>query len=44
MLVPFRLDRHIEDLALGVDGAPQVDHAAINLEINLIQIASSCGV
>jgi hypothetical protein len=22
MLVPFRLDQHIEDLALGIDGAP----------------------
>jgi hypothetical protein len=38
MLVPFRLDQHIEDLALGVDGAPQVDHAPIDLEINLIQM------
>src|SRR2546430_7736300 len=28
--VPFRLDQHIEDLALGVDGAPQIDHAAID--------------
>src|SRR5580704_1713044 len=24
-LVPFRLDQHIEDLALGVDGSPQID-------------------
>src|SRR5229473_138353 len=38
MLVPFRLDQHIEDLALGVDGAPQVDHSAIDLEIDLIQM------
>jgi hypothetical protein len=38
MLVAFRLDQHIEDLALGVDGAPQVDHAAIDLEIDLIQM------
>jgi len=27
-LVPFRLDQHIEDLALGIDGAPQIDQAA----------------
>src|SRR5208337_3813465 len=25
-LVPFRLDQHIEDLALGVDGSPEIDH------------------
>ena len=43
MLVPFRLDQHIEDLALGVDGAPQVDHAAIDLEINLIQMPARVG-
>jgi hypothetical protein len=30
-LVPFRLDQHIEDLALGVDGSPKIDHAAIAL-------------
>jgi hypothetical protein len=23
-LVPFRLDQHIEDFALGIDGAPQI--------------------
>ena len=27
-LVTFRLDQHIEDLALGIDGAPQIDQAA----------------
>jgi hypothetical protein len=27
-LVPFRLDQNIEDLALGIDGAPKIDHAA----------------
>src|SRR5216683_2456154 len=43
MLVPFRLDQHIEDLALGVDGAPQVDHAAIDLEIDLIQMPARVG-
>src|SRR4030088_1350854 len=43
MLVPFRLDQHIEDLALGVDGAPQVDHAPIDLEINLIQMPARVG-
>ena len=44
MLVPFRLDQHIEDLALGIDGAPQVDQAAIDLEIDLIQMPACVGV
>jgi hypothetical protein len=30
--------QHVEDLALGVDGAPQIDHAAGNLEINLVKM------
>ena len=29
--VPPSLDQHVEDLALGVDGAPQKDHPAIDL-------------
>src|SRR5258708_24960095 len=44
MLVPFRLDQHIEDLALGIDGAPQVNHAAIDLEIDLIQMPARVGL
>src|SRR5712664_69210 len=43
MLVAFRLDQHIEDLALGIDGAPQVDHAAIDLEIDFIQMPARVG-
>ena len=43
MLVPFRLDQHIEALALGIDGAPQVDHAAIDLHIDLIQMPTRVG-
>src|SRR5260370_2655713 len=43
MLVPFRLDQDIEDLALGIDGAPQVDHAAIDLHIDLIQVPTRVG-
>src|SRR5258708_4104629 len=43
MLVPFRLDQHIEDLALGVDGTPKIDHAAIDLEIDLIQMPARVG-
>ena len=44
MLVPLRLDQHIEDLALGIDGAPQVDHAAIDLEIDLTQMPARVGL
>ena len=44
MLVAFRLDQHVEDLALGVDGTPQVDHAAIDLEIDLIQMPRRVGL
>ena len=33
-LVPFRLDQHIEDLALGVDGSPQIDRAGIDTLTN----------
>src|SRR3984893_12581817 len=37
-LVPFRLDQHVEDLALGVDGSPQIDHAAIDFQIDLVEM------
>ena len=37
-LVPIRLDQHIEDLALGVDGSPQIDHAAIDFQIDLVEM------
>src|SRR5271154_6502903 len=40
MLVSLALDQHVNDLALGVDGAPQIDHAAGNLEINLVKMPS----
>ena len=42
-LVPFRLDQHIEDLALGVDGAPQIDHAAIDFQIDFVKMPSRIG-
>ena len=35
MLVSLGLDQHIEDFALGVDGAPQIDHAASDLQIKV---------
>jgi hypothetical protein len=40
-LVPFRLDQHIEDLALGVDGSPQIDHAAIDFQIDLVEMLAA---
>jgi hypothetical protein len=42
-LVPFRLDQYIEDLALGVDGAPQIDHAAIDFQIDFVKMPSRIG-
>ena len=38
MLASLALDQHIKGLTLGVDGAPQIDHAAGNLEINLVKM------
>ena len=42
--VPFRLDQHVEDLALGIDGAPKIDHAAIDFQIDLVQMPSRMGL
>ena len=38
--VPFCLDQHVEDLALGIHGAPKIDHAAIDFQIDLVQMPS----
>ena len=38
--VPPSLDQHVEDLALGVDGAPQIDHPAIDFQIDFVQMTS----
>src|SRR5450631_657523 len=43
-LVPPALDQHIEDLALSIHGAPKIDHAAIDLEIDFIQMPGSVGL
>ena len=37
-LVPFRLDQHVEDLTLGIGGAPKIDHAAIDFQIDLVEM------
>ena len=38
MLISLGLDQHIEDFALGVDGAPQMDHSAGDFQIDFIQM------
>ena len=38
MLIAFGLDQHIKDLTLSIDGAPQIDLTAIDLEKDLIQM------
>jgi hypothetical protein len=37
-LVPPCLHQDVEHFALGVDGAPEVDHAAVDLEIDLVEM------
>jgi hypothetical protein len=43
-IVPPGLDQHIEDLALGVDGSPQIDRAAIDFQIDLIEMPDGVGL
>src|SRR5260370_40648231 len=40
MLVSFRLNQHIEGLALRVDGPPEIDHTAVDFQINLVEVPS----
>src|SRR5271166_2681008 len=40
VLVSLRLDQHVEDLALGVDGPPEVDHSAVDFQIDLVEMPS----
>jgi hypothetical protein len=42
-LVPPALDQHIKHFALGIHGAPEVDQATIDLEIDLIEMPGSVG-
>jgi len=37
MLVSLGLDQHVEDLAFGVDGAPEIEHSAIDFQIDLVK-------
>jgi hypothetical protein len=43
LFVPPSLDQHVEDLAFGVDGAPQIDHPAIDFQIDFVQMPSRMG-
>src|SRR5450631_2536224 len=43
MLVSFGLDQDIEDFTFSVDGAPQIDQAASDLQINFIQMPRRVG-
>src|ERR1700730_3675637 len=44
LFVPFRLDQDVEDLAFGIDGAPEIDHAAIDFQIDFVQMPGRVGV
>ena len=43
-LVPPALDQHIKHFALGIHGAPKIDHAAGDFQIDLIQMPNSVGL
>jgi hypothetical protein len=43
-LVPPSLDQNIQKLALGIDSAPNVDQATIDLELDLIEIPDGVGL
>jgi hypothetical protein len=38
VLVALGLDQHVEDLALGVDGAPQINHPPIDFQIDFVKM------
>src|SRR5208282_3036892 len=40
VLVALGLDQHIENLALGVDGAPQINHPPIDFQIDFVKMPS----
>src|SRR5208282_6152121 len=40
VLISLGPDQHIEDLALGVDGPPEIDHAAVDFQIDLVEMPS----
>ena len=38
LLVSLGLDQHIENVALSVDGPPQVDHSAVDFQIDFVEM------
>jgi hypothetical protein len=38
--ISLGLDQHIEDLALDVNGAPEIHHPAIDFQIDLVETPS----
>src|SRR5271163_2311168 len=44
VLVPFGLDQHVEDLTFRIDSAPEIDHAAGDFQIRLIQMPGAVWV
>jgi hypothetical protein len=38
VLVSLGLDQHIKNLALSIDGPPQVDHLAVDFQIDLVEM------
>ena len=43
-LVPPALDQHIKHFAVGIHGAPKIDHAAGDFQIDLIQMPDRVGL
>ena len=44
MLVALGLNQHIENLALGVDCAPQICDPPIDLQIDFVEVPSRVGL
>jgi hypothetical protein len=44
LLVSPGLDQNVEHFAFGVDVTPQIDHAAIDLQVDLIQMPGRMGL
>ncbi len=42
-LIPLGLDQGIQNLSFAIDGAPEINQASIDLEIDLIQMPSGVG-
>src|SRR5208283_1272813 len=43
-LVASGLDQHVKNFALGIHGAPEVDQATIDLEIDCIEMSDGVGL